>query len=70
VRYLALLRGVNNIGAGKRVAMADLRVLFEGLGFTDVSTLGNSGNVVFAAPEGAGQSSSPASARRWPRGSR
>jgi len=52
VRYLALLRGVNNIGAGKRVAMADLRVLFEGLGFTDVSTLGNSGNVVFAAPRG------------------
>ena len=52
MRYLALLRGVNNIGAGKRVAMADLRVLFEGLGFTDVSTLGNSGNVVFAAPRG------------------
>jgi len=30
--------------------MADLRMLFEGLGFRDVRTLLNSGNVVFAAP--------------------
>ena len=52
MRYLALLRGVNNIGAGKRVAMADLRMLCEGLGFTDVRTVGNSGNVVFTAPRG------------------
>ena len=32
------------------VAMADLRVLFEGLGFRDVRTLLNSGNVVFSVP--------------------
>ena len=51
-RYLALLRGVNNIGRSKRVAMADLRMLFEGVGFTDVRTLGNSGSVVFTAPRG------------------
>ncbi|MGH7340247.1 MAG: DUF1697 domain-containing protein [Candidatus Rokuibacteriota bacterium] len=50
VRYLALLRGVNNVGASTRVAMADLRALFEGLGFRDVRTLLNSGNVVFSAP--------------------
>src|SRR5262245_44868808 len=50
VRYLALLRGVNNIGATRRVAMADLRVLFERLGFRDVRTLLNSGNVIFSAP--------------------
>jgi len=50
-RYVALLRGVNNIRASKRVAMADLRVLFEGLGFLDVRTLLNSGNVVFTAPK-------------------
>ena len=48
--HVALLRGVNNIGASKRVAMAELRVLFEGLGFRDVRTLLNSGNVVFSVP--------------------
>ena len=47
-RFLALLRGVNNIGASKRVAMAELCGLFERLGFTDVRTIGNSGNVVFS----------------------
>jgi uncharacterized protein (DUF1697 family) len=51
---VTLLRGVNNIGATRRVAMADLRTLFEGLGFRDVRTLLNSGNVVFAAPKAAG----------------
>jgi uncharacterized protein (DUF1697 family) len=50
VTYIALLRGVNNAGTGSRVAMADLRALFEGLGFRDVRTLLNSGNVVFSAP--------------------
>jgi uncharacterized protein (DUF1697 family) len=49
VTYIALLRGVNNVGA-RRVAMADLRALFEGLGFRDVRTLLNSGNVVFSVP--------------------
>jgi uncharacterized protein (DUF1697 family) len=50
-RQVALLRGVNNAGSTKRVAMADLRALVEGLGFRDVRTLLNSGNVVFTAPE-------------------
>lgn len=44
---VALLRGVNNAGRSTRVAMSDLRRLFEGLGFRDVRTLLNSGNVVF-----------------------
>src|SRR5262245_47693718 len=48
-KYLVLLRGVNNIGMARRVAMADLRVLFEDLGFRDVRTLLNSGNVIFSA---------------------
>jgi uncharacterized protein (DUF1697 family) len=43
---IALLRGIN-VGRAKRVAMADLRTLFEELGFTDVRTVLNSGNVVF-----------------------
>lgn len=37
-RRVALLRGIN-IGTAKRVAMADLRALVEGLGYTDVRTL-------------------------------
>ncbi len=46
MRYAALLRGVN-VGTAKRVPMAGLRALVEKLGGTDVSTLLNSGNVVF-----------------------
>jgi uncharacterized protein (DUF1697 family) len=45
-RFVALLRGIN-VGANKRVAMADLRQLLTGLGFTDVATLLQSGNAVF-----------------------
>lgn len=47
-RQVALLRGIN-VGKAKRVAMADLRALLESLGFGDVRTLLNSGNVVFTA---------------------
>jgi uncharacterized protein (DUF1697 family) len=49
-KLVALLRGVNNNGTTKRIAMADLRALVEGLGFRDVRTLLNSGNIVFSAP--------------------
>src|SRR5262245_61698258 len=45
-RYVALFRGIN-VGKAKRIAMADLRVLLEKLGYTEVSTLLNSGNAVF-----------------------
>ncbi len=45
-RRVAFLRGIN-VGSAKRIAMADLRRLFEGLGYADVRTLLNSGNVVF-----------------------
>jgi len=51
-RQVALLRGIN-VGRAKRVAMADLRALVEGLGYGDVRTLLNSGNVVFTAPRAA-----------------
>ncbi|WP_420110596.1 DUF1697 domain-containing protein [Pseudactinotalea sp.] len=46
-RYVALLRGVN-VG-GVRVAMSDLRAAVEGLGYTDVATYVQSGNVTFTA---------------------
>ena len=48
-RQIALLRGIN-VGRAKRVAMADLRALLSNLGYTEVATLLNSGNVVFTAP--------------------
>lgn len=50
-RYVALLRGIN-VGAKKRIAMADLTALVEGLGHTGVATYVNSGNVVFDAESG------------------
>jgi uncharacterized protein (DUF1697 family) len=50
-RHIALLRGIN-VGKAKRVAMADLRRLMEGLGYSGVRTLLNSGNAVFDARGG------------------
>ncbi len=49
MRYVALLRGIN-LGARRRVAMADLRGWLAELGYTDVRTLLQSGNVVFTSP--------------------
>ncbi|NUP04893.1 MAG: DUF1697 domain-containing protein [Polyangiaceae bacterium] len=46
-RTAALLRGIN-VGRNKRVSMSDLKALVEELGFGDVRTLLNSGNVVFS----------------------
>lgn len=48
-RQVALLRGIN-VGRAKRVAMEDLRALVAELGYGDVRTLLNSGNVVYTAP--------------------
>jgi uncharacterized protein (DUF1697 family) len=48
-REIALLRGVN-VGKAKRIAMADLRRVVEELGYRDVKTLLNSGNVVYTRP--------------------
>jgi len=46
--YVALLRGIN-VGKAKRIAMADLRTVMQELGYADVATLLNSGNVAFRA---------------------
>ena len=43
---IALFRGIN-VGRAKRIAMSDLRRLFEVLGHEDVRTVLNSGNVLF-----------------------
>jgi uncharacterized protein (DUF1697 family) len=45
VIHVALLRGIN-LGSKRRVAMADLRSWLTDLGYTDVRTLLQSGNVV------------------------
>jgi uncharacterized protein (DUF1697 family) len=49
-RQVALLRGIN-VGGNKPVAMAALRELFAELGYEDVTTYVNSGNVVFSGPK-------------------
>jgi uncharacterized protein (DUF1697 family) len=44
--HIALIRGIN-VGGHKKIAMAHLRALLEQLGFADVKSLINSGNLVF-----------------------
>jgi len=45
-KYVAFLRGIN-VGGNKKVPMSDLKIFFESLGFKNIKTLLNSGNVVF-----------------------
>ncbi|MGW0331024.1 DUF1697 domain-containing protein [Streptomyces sp. NPDC003011] len=49
--YAALLRGIN-VGGSKKVPMAELRVLLEGLGHHRVSTYLQSGQAAFASDHG------------------
>ena len=44
--FISLLRGIN-VSGQKMIKMADLKVLYEQLGFTKVQTYIQSGNVVF-----------------------
>ena len=44
--YISLLRGIN-VSGQKKILMADLKSLYEELGFTNVQTYIQSGNVVF-----------------------
>ena len=47
--YVALLRSVNVAGHG-RISMADLTQTFLSLGYTDVATYIQTGNVLFRSP--------------------
>ncbi len=49
-RYVALLRGIN-VGGNNIIKMADLKACFERMGFSDVATYIQSGNVAFATSE-------------------
>lgn len=44
--YIALLRGIN-VGGYKKILMTDLKMLIEKLGFLNVQTYIQSGNVIF-----------------------
>ncbi len=47
--YISILRGIN-VSGQKKIRMADLKELYEELGFSDVSTYIQSGNVIFRPP--------------------
>lgn len=48
--YISLLRGIN-VSGQKRLLMADLKALYETLGFQQVNTYLQSGNVIFDSPD-------------------
>jgi len=49
--FVSLLRGIN-VSGQKKIKMAELRVLYQSLGFSDVESYLQSGNVAFATAEG------------------
>lgn len=49
-KYAALLRGINS-GKNPTIKMADLKQVFENLGFQNVATIIASGNVVFESDD-------------------
>ena len=50
MRYVAFLRGIN-VGGHKIIKMQDLCSIFESLGFTNIKTYIQSGNVLFDSSE-------------------
>ena len=50
IRYAAFLRGIN-VGGNVLVKMADVKKLFEALGFENVQTVLASGNILFESGE-------------------
>ncbi len=49
-QYIAILRGIN-VGGNRKILMVDLKNLFKKLGFANVTTYIQSGNVIFEANE-------------------
>lgn len=50
IRYVAFLRGIN-VGGNKKVPMAILKESLKTIGFSNIETLLNSGNIIFEAPK-------------------
>jgi uncharacterized protein (DUF1697 family) len=46
--YISILRGIN-VGGQKKILMSDLKLLYEDLGFENVTNYIQSGNVIFQA---------------------
>ncbi len=49
-KYIALLRGIN-VGGHRKILMADLKMMLAEIGFSEVQTYIQSGNVVFSSEE-------------------
>jgi len=49
-KYIALLRGIN-VGGHKKIIMTDLKIIFKKLGFSEVTSYIQSGNVIFQSNE-------------------
>lgn len=50
LKYIALLRGIN-VGGHRKLKMKDLRAMLKSMGFKNISTYIQSGNVVFETDE-------------------
>ena len=50
MKYVSLLRGIN-VGGNNIIKMADLKECFNDMGFANVRTYIQSGNVLFTASE-------------------
>jgi len=64
MKYVALLRGIN-VGGNNKVSMAELKAMFEDLGFSDVQTYINSGNVLFSGEQSLIKAIEPAFIERF-----
>ena len=60
--FVAMLRSIN-VGGRNRVAMADLGAIADSLGYGDVSTYLQSGNLVFTGSGSPARSADPSSNR-------
>ena len=49
-KYISILRGIN-VSGQKKILMTDLKKLYESIGFKDVVTYIQSGNVIFEMNE-------------------
>lgn len=48
-KYIAILRGIN-VGGHRKILMGDLREMFRKMGFNNIQTYIQSGNVIFESP--------------------
>ena len=50
MKYVCLLRGIN-VGGKNKVSMGELKTKFVDIGYKDVLTYVNSGNIIFCADD-------------------